>query len=56
VPLKPGANVVTIVARHSQEATTRRAFVIRRDGANGELLATQKHSGDLDSLDEGGDE
>jgi carboxyl-terminal processing protease len=56
VPLKPGANVVTIVARHSQETTTRRAFVIRRDGANGELLATQKHGGELDSLDEGGDE
>jgi carboxyl-terminal processing protease len=56
LPLKPGANVVTVVSRHSQETTTRRAFVIRRDGPNGELLATQKHNGDLDSLDDGGDE
>jgi len=56
LPLKAGANVVTIVARHSQETTTRRAFVIRRDGANGELLATQKRSGDLDAVDEEGDE
>ena len=56
LPLKAGANVVTIVARHSQETTTRRAFVIRRDGASGELLATQKRTGDLDAIDEEGDE
>ena len=56
VPLKNGANVVTIVGRHSQETTTRRAFVIRRDGANGELLTTQKHSDELDSLDASGEE
>ena len=54
LPLKPGANVVTVVSRHSQETTTRRAFVIRRDGPNGELLATQKHSDELDGLDDGG--
>ena len=56
LPLKAGANVVTIVARHSQETTTRRAFVIRRDGTSGELLATQKRTSDLDAMDEEGDE
>jgi hypothetical protein len=35
---------------------TEKVFSVHFDGANGELLATQKHSGDLDSLDEGGDE
>jgi carboxyl-terminal processing protease len=56
LPLKPGANVVTVVARHSAETTTRRAFVVRRDGPTGELLATQKHSDDVDSFEDGGDE
>ncbi len=40
VPLRPGVNIVTVVARHSPETTTRRTIVIRRDGPSGELLAT----------------
>lgn len=42
VPLRPGVNVVTVVARENVETIGRRTLVIRRDGPNGELLATPK--------------
>ncbi|MGH7269991.1 MAG: MXAN_5808 family serine peptidase, partial [Polyangiaceae bacterium] len=47
LPLRPGVNVVTIVARENQDTTTRRTYIVRRDGANGELLATPKTEDDL---------
>ncbi len=47
VPLRPGSNVITIVARENPETTTRRALIVRRDGPNGELLATPKLEDDL---------
>ncbi len=49
IPLRAGTNVVTVVARENPDTTTRRAFIIRRDGQNGELLATPKT--DDDSLE-----
>jgi len=42
VSLRPGSNVVTIVAREDEDTVARRSFVIRRDGPNGELLATPR--------------
>lgn len=42
VALRPGSNVVTLVAREDEDTIARRSFVIRRDGPNGELLATPR--------------
>jgi carboxyl-terminal processing protease len=47
LPLRPGVNVVTIVARENPDTTTRRTFIVRRDGPSGELLATPKTDEDL---------
>ncbi len=47
LPLRPGVNVVTVVARENPDTTTRRTYVVRRDGSNGELLATPKTDDDL---------
>lgn len=52
LPLRPGANIVTVVAREDDDVMARRSYVIRRDGPNGELLSTPRHSED----DEGGDD
>ncbi|MBX3131469.1 MAG: PDZ domain-containing protein [Polyangiaceae bacterium] len=41
-PLLPGTNVVTVVARESEDTATRHTMVIRRDGPNGEALPTPK--------------
>lgn len=40
--LQPGMNVVTVVARESEDTATRYTMVVRRDGANGEALPTPK--------------
>lgn len=42
VALRPGSNVVTIVAREDSDTVARRSFIIRRDGPNGELLSTPR--------------
>jgi carboxyl-terminal processing protease len=47
LPLRPGVNVVTVVARENPETQSRRTFVVRRDGANGELLQTPKTEDEL---------
>ncbi len=47
LPLRPGVNVVTVVARENPDTTTRRTYVVRRDGPNGELLPTPKTDDDL---------
>jgi carboxyl-terminal processing protease len=47
VPLRPGVNVVTIVARENPDTTSRRTFIVRRDGPNGELLQTPKTDEEL---------
>lgn len=47
LPLRSGVNVVTVVARENPDTQTRRTFVVRRDGANGELLQTPKTDDEL---------
>ncbi len=42
VPLKAGVNVITVVARESEDVTTSRRLVVRKDGPNGEFLPTPK--------------
>ncbi len=40
--LNPGVNVITVVARESEDTETRYTMVVRRDGPNGEPLPTPK--------------
>lgn len=56
LPLRPGVNVVTIVARENPDTTSHRTFIVRRDGANGELLATPKTDDELSETASGDDE
>jgi carboxyl-terminal processing protease len=42
VPLQPGINYVTVVARENNEVASREVFIVRRDGADGALLPTPK--------------
>jgi carboxyl-terminal processing protease len=42
VPLRPGVNVITLVARENVDTVGRRTIIIRRDGTNGEILPTPK--------------
>lgn len=44
VPLRPGINYVVVVARENDQSITRQSFVVRRDGADGALLATPQHT------------
>lgn len=43
VPLDAGVNIITVVARESEENATRRTVIVRRDGPNGEILPTPKN-------------
>lgn len=52
LPLRPGSNVVTIVAREDSDTLARRTYVIRRDGPNGELLQTPRRDEDRDEMEE----
>jgi carboxyl-terminal processing protease len=56
LPIRPGVNVVTVVARENPDTTTRRTFIVRRDGPGGELLATPKIDDDLAENAGGGDD
>lgn len=47
LPLRPGTNVVSIWARENPDTTTRKVFIIRKDGPNGELLSSPKTEDDL---------
>jgi carboxyl-terminal processing protease len=40
--LQPGINIITVVARESEDTTTRYTMIVRRDGPNGEALKTQR--------------
>ena len=55
LPLRPGVNVVSVVARENPDTTSRRVFIIRKDGANGELLVSPKTEDEL-SETSGGDD
>ncbi len=57
LPLRPGVNVVTVMARENPDTLGRKTFIIRRDGPNGELLTTPKTEEDLsESGSQGGDD
>ena len=43
VPLHGGVNYITVFARESDEVVSRRLFVVRRDAADGSLMATPRH-------------
>jgi carboxyl-terminal processing protease len=45
-PLRPGVNVITLVARQSSDVVSRRTVIVRRDGVGGELLVTPKDADD----------
>ncbi len=45
-PLKPGVNIITVVARETPDTTTRRVVVVRRDAADGSILKTPKDRDD----------
>lgn len=49
LPLRPGANIVSVIAREDDDSLSRRTFIVRRDGPAGELLNTPRHA---DSDDE----
>ncbi|HVJ95152.1 MAG TPA: MXAN_5808 family serine peptidase, partial [Labilithrix sp.] len=49
VPLRPGVNVITVVARENVETVGRRTLIVRRDGPNGEILQTPKTEEDLEA-------
>jgi carboxyl-terminal processing protease len=40
--LKPGVNVIAVVARENEDTATQQRIVVRRDGPNGEPLPTPK--------------
>ncbi|MBK8169098.1 MAG: PDZ domain-containing protein [Sandaracinaceae bacterium] len=46
VPLHPGVNYVTVVARHDDAVMSRHTFVVRRDGPDGALLDTPRYDED----------
>ena len=48
VPLRPGVNVITVVARENVDTIGRKTLIIRRDGPNGEILASPKGEEDLE--------
>lgn len=46
-PLRPGVNAITVVARENPDTTSRKTFIVRKDGPGGELLASPKTEDDL---------
>jgi carboxyl-terminal processing protease len=41
-PLRPGVNLITVVARETPDTTTRRVLAVRKDGSDGSILKTPK--------------
>jgi carboxyl-terminal processing protease len=56
LPLRPGVNLVTVVARENPDTQTRRTLVVRRDGPAGELLQTPKTDEELSETASSDDE
>ena len=54
VPLRPGINVVSVIARETPDTVGHKTFIIRRDGPDGALLPTPKTDDDLSET--GGDD
>jgi carboxyl-terminal processing protease len=56
-PLRPGVNLITVVARETPDTTTRRVLVVRRDGPDGAILKTPKSDDPInDGVADDGDE
>jgi len=49
IPLRPGVNVITVVARENPDTVGRKTLIVRKDGPNGEILTTPKTEEDGDS-------
>jgi carboxyl-terminal processing protease len=47
-PLRPGVNLITVVARENQDTVTRRTLVVRKDGVDGSILKTPKSDDPVD--------
>lgn len=47
-PLRPGVNVISVVARETPDTTTRRTLVVRKDGPDGSILKTPKSDDPVD--------
>lgn len=54
--LRPGTNVITVVARGANDMLSRKTFVVRKDGPNGEVLETPKNDEELSETSGAGDE
>jgi carboxyl-terminal processing protease len=50
LPLRPGTNFVTVVARESNEVASHKSFIVRRDAPDGSLLDTPKSDDEEDSF------
>jgi carboxyl-terminal processing protease len=50
VPLKPGVNIINVVARENADSTTRRMLVVRRDSETGALMKTPRNEDSADWL------
>ncbi len=55
VPLRPGVNVITVIARENPDTVGRKVFVVRRDGPSGEYQATPKNDDELSENNAEGD-
>ncbi|MFO0667806.1 MAG: MXAN_5808 family serine peptidase [Polyangiaceae bacterium] len=47
LPLRPGVNVISVIARESPETLGRRVFIVRRDSPSGDPLPTPKNDDEL---------
>jgi carboxyl-terminal processing protease len=54
LPLRPGINVITVIARETPDTIGRKVFVVRRDAPDGMPMATPKNEEDLGET--GGDD
>ena len=54
-PLRPGVNVVTVVARETPDTVSTRRIVVRRDGPDGAILKTPKSDDPIADNDLGDD-
>jgi carboxyl-terminal processing protease len=56
LPLRPGINFVTVVARENNDVASHKSFIVRRDGVNGTLLETPKADEEDDMFHSSGGE
>ncbi len=56
LPLRPGVNIVSVVSRENPDTSSRKTFIVRRDGPNGELLATPKTEEELEGTPGGSED